>query len=62
MSEHSDEQHLESYSTNQNPLKRKGSISMGTSTEYHKTRRWAYRNVYGLSIAFVVFYSVFIGL
>ena len=27
-----------------------------------KTRRWAYRNVYGLSIAFVVFYSAFIGL
>ena len=35
---------------------------MATSTEHHKTRRWAYRNVYGLSIAFVVFYSALIGL
>ena len=63
-SEYSDEQHLESSSTKsyQNQLKLKGSISMGTSTECHKTRRWAYRNVYGLSIAFVVFYSAFIGL
>lgn len=31
-------------------------------TEHRKARRWAYRNVYGLSLGFVVFYSAFIGL
>jgi hypothetical protein len=67
--EQSDEHHLsiqtsESYSTKSyhDHLQVKSNISMATSTEHHKTRKWAYRNVYSLSIAFVVFYSAFIGL